>query len=94
VSCVAKGRAWTFIDMYYTYIIQSIPFPDKTYIGFSENLKHRFKEHNHGKSKYTSHFKPWKLVFYSAFETKQKALDFEKYLKSHSGKAFTNKRLI
>jgi len=35
-----------------------------------------------------------KLVFYAAFETKKKALDFEKYLKTNSGFAFRNKRLI
>jgi len=80
--------------MYYTYIIRSTIFPEKTYIGYSENLKQRLQYHNEGRCKYTSHFKPWKLIFYAAFETKQKAMDFEKYLKSHSGKAFTSKRLI
>lgn len=57
------------IIMYYTYIIRSVPFPGKTYIGFSEDLKHRFDKHNQGKAKYTSHFKPWKLIFYAAFDT-------------------------
>jgi putative endonuclease len=33
------------------------------------------------------------LVTYLAFSDKAKALSFEKYLKSHSGKAFANKRL-
>ncbi len=80
--------------MYYTYIIRSISYPDKTYIGFSKNLKQRINEHNQGKSKYTAHFKPWKLIFYSAFDTKEKAINFEKYLKSNSGKAFASKRLI
>ena len=84
------GGAWTFLMMYYTYIIRSIPFPDKTYVGFSENLKNRLEEHNQGKSKYTSHFKPWNLIFYSAFDSKQKAMDFEKYLKSHSGNCSKN----
>ena len=38
-------------------------------------------------------FKPWKLITYLAFSNRSKALSFEKYLKSHSGKAFANKRL-
>jgi predicted GIY-YIG superfamily endonuclease len=49
-------------------------------------------DHNHGKSKHTSKFLPWELVWYSAFKDKYKALSFEKYLKSHSGRAFAKKR--
>jgi hypothetical protein len=36
---------------------------------------------------------PWELITYLAFKDKSTAQAFEKYLKSHSGKAFTNKRL-
>ncbi|OGD92291.1 hypothetical protein A3E14_03170, partial [Candidatus Curtissbacteria bacterium RIFCSPHIGHO2_12_FULL_41_13] len=54
----------------------------------------RFNEHNNGKSKFTKGHLPWKLVFYCAFVNKQKAKDFELYLKSGSGKAFVYKRLV
>jgi putative endonuclease len=37
--------------------------------------------------------KSWQLTWYCAFPDKYKALAFEKYLKSHSGRAFANKRL-
>jgi len=47
-----------------------------------------------GSSKFTKGHLPWKLVFYSAFPNKQKAKDFELYLKSGSGKAFVYKRLV
>lgn len=80
--------------MYYVYIIQSIPFPKQLYTGFSVNLRKRLIDHNDGKSYHTNKFKPWKLLYYCAFSTQQKALDFEKYLKSASGIAFRNKRLI
>ena len=66
--------------MYYVYIIQSKAFPQK-YIGFSEDLKQRIKDHNAGACPHTAKFKPWKLNFYAAFETKQRAMDFERYLK-------------
>jgi predicted GIY-YIG superfamily endonuclease len=49
--------------------------------------------HNEGGSVYTKEYKPWKLFWYCVFETKDKALEFEKYLKSHSGRAFAKKRL-
>jgi len=80
--------------MFYTYIIRSKTFPEKTYIGYSADLKKRIDYHNAGKCKYTSNFTPWELVFYAAFKDKKKAMDFEKYLKSHSGKAFANKRFL
>jgi predicted GIY-YIG superfamily endonuclease len=79
--------------MHYVYLLRSINHPDRTYIGFTEDLKARLKAHNHGQSSHTSKFKPWELVTYISFSDRAKALAFEKYLKSHSGKAFTNKRL-
>ena len=80
--------------MYYVYIIKSIQYSKKFYTGFTKNIDSRIKEHNSGKSVYTNKFKPWELVFYSVFDNKKVALDFEKYLKTASGIAFRNKRLI
>ena len=80
--------------MFYVYILRSIPRPDQIYIGFSVDLKNRFSDHNSGKSKHTSKFKPWKLETYFAFLKEKTAKAFEKYLKTDSGQAFHNKRLI
>jgi putative endonuclease len=87
--------------VWYVYIIRSINFPEQEYTGFPEqeytgataDLKRRIPEHNAGKSTHTAKFKPWELVWYCAFPDKYKALEFEKYLKSHSGRAFAKKRL-
>src|SRR6266481_7759641 len=79
--------------MWYVYIIRSINFPEQEYIGATVDLKRRLPEHNAGKSAHTAKFKPCKLVWYCAFPDKHKALEFEKYLKSHSGRAFAKKRL-
>ena len=79
--------------MYYVYMLRSIPNPDQTYIGFTEDLKTRLKSHDQGQSPHTAKYKPWELITYIAFNNKSKALSFEKYLKYHSGKAFANKRL-
>ncbi|MGC9364216.1 MAG: GIY-YIG nuclease family protein [Fidelibacterota bacterium] len=80
--------------MFYTYIIRSKFDPIQTYIGYSSNLSQRVQYHNSGKCKHTAKYLPWELIFYAAFNTKKKAMDFEKYLKSHSGKAFASKRLL
>lgn len=79
--------------MFYTYILKSSK-SNLFYYGYTEDLKRRLKEHNAGTSRYTKAHTPWKLVWYCAFESKDKAKDFELYLKSGSGKAFTCKRLV
>ncbi len=79
--------------MWYVYIIQSLAFLEQEYTGATANLKKRVADHNAGKSTHTTKFTPWQLVWYSAFRDKYRALKFEKYLKSHSGRAFAKKRL-
>jgi predicted GIY-YIG superfamily endonuclease len=80
--------------MYFVYFLKSINFPDQTYAGYTVNVKNRLAVHNAGGSPHTAKYKPWALHSYIAFENKYKALEFERYLKSHAGKAFANKRLF
>ncbi|MGJ3242456.1 MAG: GIY-YIG nuclease family protein [Opitutales bacterium] len=79
--------------VYYVHRIRSEQNPGKVYTGFTEDLKSRIKHHNSGCCDFTRPFRPWRLVFYAAFNEKQKAADFERYLKSGSGRAFTKKHL-
>ena len=77
--------------MYYVYILQSIINPEKHYTGFTENIDKRLIKHNNGEVPHTAKFKPWQILVYLVFESKKKAMEFEKYLKSHSGRAFASK---
>jgi len=79
--------------MYYVYIIKSVNFPKKIYIGYTLDIESRVKKHNEGGSEYTKDYYPWNLIYFSAFIDQSTALNFEKYLKSHSGRAFALKRL-
>jgi predicted GIY-YIG superfamily endonuclease len=79
--------------MWYVYIIRSIVHPDEEYIGASADLRKRLVDHNAGESKHTAKFAPWELRWYAAFPDKLRAFSFEKYMKSHSGRAFARKRL-
>jgi len=77
--------------MYYVYIIKSKK--DKSrYVGITKDLKQRLQEHNRGIVKFTASKLPYILVWYCAFSSKKKALEFERYLKSGSGIAFARKR--
>ncbi len=80
--------------MYTVYILRSIKEPERIYIGYTEELSTRLKEHNAKKSGYSSKYVPWKVETQIAFKNKKKAKELEKYLKSGSGFAFLKKRLI
>ncbi len=78
--------------MHYVYLIRSCTNPDQKYIGLTRDLRTRLATHNSGGSKHTAKFRPWKLVTYVAFESRDGAAAFEAYLKSGSGRAFANRR--
>ena len=78
---------------HYVYIIQTKIDADRFYIGFTENIENRLKDHNSGKNTHTSKYKPWRIKTAIAFTDRQKALYFESYLKTKSGRAFAKKRL-
>ncbi len=80
--------------MYYVYILQSLKFPTRRYVGFTSNLEARLKTHNSKGSSFTSKYTPWEIVTYICFQNKELALDFERYLKTGSGIAFLKKRFI
>ncbi len=77
---------------YYVYHIRSIEYPHQIYIGYTTDLKSRLQKHNEGGSVHTATYRPWSLVMYHVFVDEQKAIAFEKYLKSGSGNAFAKKR--
>lgn len=78
--------------MYYVYIIELNNHD--YYTGSTSNLDIRIKQHQNGQNPSTKNFWPLKLIWSAQFRTKKIAQDFEKYLKSSSGFAFRNKRLI
>lgn len=80
--------------MYYTYVLKSKKVPGAIYKGYTKDLKLRLEQHNSSSGKHSSKYTPWEIETYLAFSTEQQAKDFERYLKSSSGKAFMHKRLI
>ena len=64
------------------------------YTGCTNYINDRINRHLKKPVSYTKNRLPIKLVTFIAFTNKYKAYDFERYLKSGSGTAFRNKRLI
>ncbi len=79
--------------MYYVYILQFTK-SGKFYTGLTSNLQQRIRAHNKKESQITKDLGSFKLKFVALFPKKIIAAKFEKYLKSHSGRAFRNKRLV
>ena len=79
--------------MFYVYILCCISDPDRFYIGFTADLQRRLHDHNAKQVPHTAKYAPWKLKTYVSFSDEKQARDFERYLKTASGRAFAKKRL-
>ncbi len=76
--------------MYYVYVIQSLK--DKNlYVGHTNDLRERLKEHNGGFVKATKSRKPLRLIYYGASNLLQDAVKREKSLKTGFGRAYLKK---
>ena len=78
--------------MKYVYILQSLA-GGHFYTGKTDDLDARLAKHNSGAVTHTSKFRPWRIKTYVAFMDEARANDFDKYLKSGSGRAFAKARL-
>lgn len=77
---------------WYVYILKCND--ERFYIGCTDILKERLERHNKGNIPATKERLPIKLHTYFAFPNKYTAFNFEKYLKSGSGRAFLKKHEI
>ena len=77
-------------DMLTTYAISSL-IRNYIYVGFTDSLERRFKQHNTGHEKTTNPYKPFKIIYTKEFVTRTDAREHEIYLKSGIGKEFLKK---
>jgi len=77
---------------FYVYIIKSKK-DESFYIGYTQNLINRLKEHNEGSSRYTSGKRPWVIVYSEELCSKREALKRERFLKKQRNREFY-KRLV
>ena len=76
---------------HYVYILVSESHPNRHYTGLTDDIDSRIRAHNSGQLPYTAKYRPWLIDTAIAFRSRKKASAFEKYLKSHSGRAFASK---
>ena len=76
---------------HYVYQLRSTSTIGRRYVGLTQNLKHRLDCHNSGVVNSTAPFAPWEIEVAIAFQDEAKAIAFEKYLKTHSGRSFAKR---
>ena len=75
----------------FVYILKSIPTPDEYYVGVTSDPKVRLAAYNDGLSLHTSRHRPWRALVVIEFDEEQPALQFERYLKTGSGREFARR---
>lgn len=66
---------------------------NKLYIGFTQDIGQRVEEHNKGLVTATKGRAPFELIYYEACQSKEKALNRERYFKTGFGRRFLKERL-
>jgi len=70
------------------YIIRSLKDPERQYTGRTADMASRLASHNAGESPRTARHVPWQVVVLVQFLDEGRAADFERFLKSTSGRTF------
>jgi len=78
--------------MYYVYILSSQK-DKKFYVGFTGNLRKRYKQHSEGEVKSTRNRRPMDLIYYEGYILESDARRNEKYYKTSKGRADLKKKL-
>jgi len=80
------------IMFFYVYVLQSKKSKG-LYIGYTNDLRKRLKEHNHGLNFSTKPYMPWQLIHYEAYLNEIDAKRREKYLKTNQGSRLLKRML-
>ncbi len=79
--------------MFYVYILKSRK-DGSIYIGYTDDLRKRLKEHNKAKSKSTKNKAPFELIYYESYKAKADARFRENNLKRFAKAYIQLKRRI
>ena len=68
---------------FYVYMLISRGIKPVSYVGYTNNLKNRIKLHNLGKGAKFTRGRKWKLIYKEKFNSKNKAILREYYIKNN-----------
>jgi predicted GIY-YIG superfamily endonuclease len=76
----------------FVYLLRSTR-TGEPYTGLTTDFARRLAEHNAGQNPSTVRARPWELVVLIEFTREATAVQFERYLKTGSGRAFAQRHL-
>jgi putative endonuclease len=80
------------MSYYFVYVLKSLKDLNY-YVGYTNNLEERLKQHNSGKVVSTISRTPFIIVYFEACFNQKDALHREKYLKTTYGKRYIKNRI-
>jgi putative endonuclease len=78
-------------DKRFVYVLSSVNKPDHYYVGLTSDMDARLADHNAGRCPHTAARRPWQRHVLIEFSDEKRAVRFERYLKSGSGRAFAKR---
>jgi putative endonuclease len=75
----------------FVYILKSVNEPDEYYVGLTSDPEARLQAHNAGLSPHTEEHRPWRTLVRVEFDEEAPAMEFERYLKTGSGREFARR---
>ena len=66
---------------YYVYMLKSMGYKSVTYVGYTNNMNNRLKQHNTGKGAKFTRGRKWKIINKEKFSSKKEAISREYYIK-------------
>jgi predicted GIY-YIG superfamily endonuclease len=78
-------------DKRFVYVLRNADRNPRFYVGLSSDVGTRLADHNMGRCPHTASRRPWQLHVVIEFSDEDRAIRFERYLKSGSGRAFAKR---
>lgn len=78
----------------FVYVLRSKADQDRYYVGLTSDVDARLVAHNAGHCSHSARYGPWELVASVEFAREESAIQFERYLKSGSGRAFAKRHFV
>jgi putative endonuclease len=75
----------------FVYILNSLKQPSEYYVGVTSDPVARLEAHNAGLSPHTATHRPWRNLVVIEFDEEASTLEFERYLKTGSGREFARR---
>ena len=75
----------------YVYVLRNADQNPRFYVGLTSDVRAQLDDHNAGRFPSTSRHRPWQLHVVVVFPDESRAIRFERYLKSGSGREFAKR---